>query len=144
MIRRRQARHPRLILRISPFGALWSSRQIDPAEGDYVAHGGTPGEALDALLAKTPGFGAEELPVVLDLRERPVIVIDLVESTPEPDVVAPFVVAATSKDARCEGLRYESSDPYGAAVGLLKAAGLFDGIASIRVVTQPEFKAYCR
>ena len=137
-------KHPRLILRVSPFGALWSSRQIDPAEGAYDAHGRTPGEALDALLAKVPDFGAEELPVVLDLRERPVIVINLAATEPTPPVFSPTVYTATSAHAGCEGLSAEAGDPYGAAVKLLKAAGLFGGVAGVRIVTHPEFKAYAR
>lgn len=139
-----RTRHPRLVLRISPFGALWSGRQVDPAEGVYEAYGRTPGETLDVLLAKVPDFEPEDLPVILDLRERPLIVINLAATEPTPPVFSPTVYTATSAHAGCEGLSFESSDPYGAAVKLLKAAGLFEGVAGVRIVTHPEFKAYAR
>ena len=137
-------RHPRLILRVSPFGFLWSARQVDPAEGAYDAHGKTPGEALDALLAKVPDLGAEELPVILDLRGRPLIVVDVVETRPTPPVFSPVAYTATSSHSGCEGLSVEADNPYGTVVKLLKAAGLFDGITGVRIVTEPQFKAYCR
>jgi len=139
-----RAKHPRLVLRISPFGVLWAARQVDPAEDEFPTHAETPGRALDALLAKVPGLEAEDLPVILDLRERPLIVVDLAVTEPTPPVFSPTVYAATSGHPGCEGLKGEAADPYGAVVALLKAAGLSEGVTGIRIVTHPEFKAYAR
>lgn len=132
MARKSQTKHPRLVLRVSPFGALWAARQVDPAEDDFPTHGVSAGHALDCLLAKVPAFEPEDLPVILDLRERPVFVVDLETIGPVAPVYAPTLFRATSNRAECRDLVGEAGDPYSAVINLLKAAGLADAATGIR------------